>query len=179
MVNVMIGRDYLRECFHYNPDTGIFTPIERPRSHFSSELSYQMSLRTRRKGVELSARDMYGYLTVWLDGSVYKAHRLAFLYMTGEMPKYVDHINQVKDDNRWCNLRPATKSQNCSNVGLRSHNTSGTLCVSWSKRSRKWLVSLTKDKKKIYIGMFDDFELAELVAGEAREHYHGEFARNV
>lgn len=51
-----------------------------------------------------------------IHGYHYKASRLAWLYMTGEWPKYeMDHINHVKDDNRWVNLRDVTPAENCAN----------------------------------------------------------------
>ena len=81
-----------------------------------------------KKGDEAGRIDSKGYRVIGINGKQYKAHRLAFLYMTGKMPpEEVDHINGVRDDNRWFNLRTATSTQNKlnpqgpirSNTGIR------------------------------------------------------------
>jgi len=55
----------------------------------------------------------------------FQAHRFAHYYMTGALPACIDHINGIKDDNRWCNLRGCTVSQNSANRKLNSDNKSG------------------------------------------------------
>jgi len=75
------------------------------------------------------------YLRVKFCGKQVYVHRLAFFLMTGEWPKsHVDHINGIKTDNRWCNLRLATMSQNKANEGIRESNSSGWKGVSFFLR---------------------------------------------
>ncbi len=110
---------------------------------------------------------------------LYKVHRLIWLWMTGDWPeKDIDHINGVRDDNRWINLRLADDKRNQQNAKMPKTNTSGIKGVSWHKRDKKWLVNIKIGGKGYCFGAFDSIEFAELVAHEAREKYHGEFARH-
>ena len=82
-----------------------------------------------------------GYISVSIANVTYLAHRAAWLFMTGEWPKgYLDHINRIKSDNRWCNLREVTASENqhnsltpnaSSKVGFRGvrNGNSGRYCA--------------------------------------------------
>ena len=97
--------------------------------------------------------------------------------MTGIWPegKQIDHINLIKSDNRWVNLRLATPSQNKSNTGKRADNTSGFKGV--SKLGNKWKAQCTANKKFKYLGLYATPELAaEAYEKYAREN-HGEFFR--
>src|SRR5690606_167269 len=108
---------------------------------------------------------------------LHQAHRLAFLYMTGEMPeKVVDHINGDRSDNRWENLRCANQSQNMANVGIRSANTSGTPGVVWDKERQKWRAQLRVNGKKKNLGRFDSIEDAKATVNAAARQQWGEFA---
>jgi hypothetical protein len=74
--------------------------------------------RGRPAGTQLGSLDAEGYRTIAIDGVLYKAHRLAVLYMTGGMPPShlpVDHANRMRDDNRWSNLRVVTATENIAN----------------------------------------------------------------
>lgn len=99
----MITQDCLKEILHYDPETGIFT--------------YRKDYYKCKKGDVFGYTNGRGWLRGKIKGKHYKLHRLAFLYMTGEFPvNETDHINGIKDDNRWCNLREATRSQNMANI---------------------------------------------------------------
>lgn len=115
---------------------------------------------------------------ITLKKKSYLAHRIIFLLHHGYLPDYLDHIDNDKTNNRIENLRPATVIQNQRNAKIRADNTSGIKNVCWNKLYGKWYVVIRVDKKRHYLGYFDDLELAALVASEAREKYHGEFARH-
>jgi hypothetical protein len=128
-------------------------------------------------GNKVGSLTEHGYLETKINKKVYRLHRVIFLMHHGYLPKLVDHINGNKQDNRIENLRPANKSQNSSNAKIHSRNTSGIRGVSFSKKTNKWVVQVVKNAKNIYCGSYIDLELAELVSIEARNKYHGEYAR--
>jgi hypothetical protein len=123
-----------------------------------------------------NARD--GYSRVCVNYKDYLTHRLIFLWHYGYLPKNIDHINLNRSDNNIENLREATNSQNTYNQCKSPRNTSGCKNVSWCKKTNKWLVRIAYNNRKIKQWQIDDFELAELVAYEAREKYHGKFANH-
>ena len=125
-------------------------------------------------------RDLHGqqYMNVELDGKSYKVHRLVFLYHNGYMPKRVDHIDGDRFNNKIENLRDVTASQNALNSKFRRSNTSGSKNVFLEQRSNKWRVQLRINGKSHSFGAYDDLELADLVATEARDKYHGAYARH-
>jgi len=118
------------------------------------------------------------YNTVSIDGKLYLHHRIVFLYHYGYLPKCVDHIDNNPKNNRIENLREATVSQNQLNAKKSIKNTSGIKGVTFNKKTNQWNVHISINKKLKNLGSFKDIELAELVAIEARNKYHGEFARH-
>ncbi len=85
-----------------------------------------------------------------------------------------DHINRNGLDNRRCNLRPATGSQNGWNTGKRKDNTSGYKGVYWDRK--KWRARIKVNGKPIHLGLFDDIKDAARAYNEAALKYHKEFA---
>jgi len=154
----MITQSDLKKVLSYDRETGVFS----------------------RKGKSaVGWADKYGYLRCEIKGKSYFLHRLAWLYEFGEFPpSHIDHINNCKDDNRICNLRLATRSQNLCNVKRTKRNTSGIKNVSFHKESNKWRVVVSVGGKNQSFGLYNDIELAELVAIEAKNKFHGEFARH-
>lgn len=97
-----------------------------------------------------------GYIQIKLMGTMYLAHRLAWLYMTGEFPEFeIDHIDRDKSNNSWDNLRSATHSKNMRNFPIRKDNTSGKTGVCFYKSKRKWIARINNNNnKRITIGSF-------------------------
>lgn len=128
-------------------------------------------------GQQVGSIHKTGYRHVTWNGKIHKVHRLIFLLEQGYLPKEIDHINGDRQDNRLENLREVTRSENQFNKAMCSNNTSGFRGVNWHKHSKSWVVRVcTKGKTKI-LGYFKDLELAGLVADEARNLYHGKFAK--
>lgn len=84
-----------------------------------------------------------GYLKIEVKQRQFYAHRIAFLIMEGRWPEQIDHINRIRTDNRWINLREANQIANAQNHGLRITNTSGEQGVSFTKR-HKWVAEMTR-----------------------------------
>jgi len=108
-----------------------------------------------------------GYVRIFVDGKSYLAHKIAYLIEHGYMPSEIDHIDRSKTNNNVGNLRQCTRSENAINRSLFNNNKTGIKNV--HKHSfGKYEVSFKRNKKSIYCGLFDDLELAELVAIEAK-----------
>jgi hypothetical protein len=119
-----------------------------------------------------------GYKRVMIDYKEYPLHRIAFLMHYGYFPEAVDHINGNPLDNSIQNLRDATAQTNQYNRRKGTNNKSGCKNVSWHKKNQVWQVHVRHDKK-VKSWYVKDFELAELIAQEARNLYHGNFANHV
>lgn len=117
----------------------------------------------------------HGYCQIIVDGRSYKAHRLGWLLHFGEWPKlHLDHINGIRDDNRICNLREATQSQNCRNHRMNKNNTSGYPGV--FKIRKGWGAGIGMNRKWTFLGVYGTPEEAfEAYKKEALKLW-GEFA---
>jgi hypothetical protein len=116
-----------------------------------------------------------GYCFVSINKKKYLAHRLIFMMHYAYLPEFLDHIDGNPSNNLIENLRPASKSENACNRKLSNLNKSKIKNVNWKKN--KWCVQIQINKQKIHIGYYKDIKLAELAAIEARNKYHGQFAR--
>jgi hypothetical protein len=118
------------------------------------------------------------YERITIDGKVHTLHRMIFLWNHGYLPATIDHIDGDRDNNRIENLREATQQQNCLNRKHHSNSKSPYKNVYWNQAAKKWAVAMSINQKRNYFGVFDDVELADLVATEARNLYHGQYARH-
>lgn len=118
-----------------------------------------------------------GYKKIGIRQKKYYVHQLVFLMQHGYLPATIDHIDGDATNNRVDNLRPSDKSKNACNSKTRSDNSSGCRGVAWHKKAGKWMVQVVYNKKPKYLGLYDNFEFACLVADEARDLYHGEHAK--
>lgn len=160
-----VAMDRLRELAHYDPEAGLFTWIKG---------RYGASAGTIAGCVCKTS----GYRVICIDYIHYRANRLAWFYMTGEWPGEldVDHKNRIKHDDRWENLRIATRSKNMGNMATRGANTSGIPGVVWDKTRGKWRAQIRLGGRKTNLGRFDCMEQAIAKYNEAARKEFGEFA---
>ena len=152
----MLDQKLLKELIHYDPETGFFTWRERDRRHFKT-LRSSSTWNARYAGKPAGSSNGKGYLKIGVFNGSYKSHRLAFLYIDGEFPPAdTDHINGVRDDNRWVNLRAVTNSENHKNMRRYKANSSGFAGVHWVESSRKWRAIIVVNKKQKHLGCFTD-----------------------
>lgn len=155
-----INASILKSEVEYIPETGCFL-----RKRHTS----RRNVGERAGGV--SKGD--GYRRISIRGIAYMEHRLAFLYMTGKWPQFiVDHINGIRDDNRWCNLRHVTWSINNAVRQTQSNNTSGFRGVSLH-RSGRWRASLVMNNRQVYHKLFSTKEEAAAAYATAYAKYYG------
>lgn len=162
----MLTQAELKAQLNYNQDTGIFTWIKTNKNSFKKVGDIA--------GTLLSS----SYINIGINKKIYIAHRLAWLYVYGYFPKFIDHINGNPSDNRLCNLRECTHSQNMCNRKLNKNNKSGFKGIFWNSQCNKWECVLSLNNKKIYLGRFNDLNDAISTIQKARDLYHGEFAKN-
>jgi len=139
-----ITYDVISEYIEYNEITGEF---------FLKKTSGDRAKKGDKIGYKINQS---GYLFISFLGSSMQAHRLAFLYMTGKIPEEVDHINHIRDDNRWCNLRASNRKENSQNISMRKDNKSGFNGVCWDKRRSRWESFTKVNFKKVSLGFFVD-----------------------
>ena len=109
-----------------------------------------------RKGCIAGCLNSDGYRVIRIDGLLYYAHRLAWLYINGIWPKTrIDHENRNHDDNWIGNLREATNGQNAMNSRINSNNKSGFKGVSWAKSRGSWVSRIYFGSKLFHLGYFD------------------------
>lgn len=137
----MLTQERVRELFTYS-DGKLYWTDKSPRKGYAGRLA----------GKAQPWRD--GYYNIQIQGKIYAAHRLIFLFHHGYLPALVDHINQDKLDNRIENLRPATKKQNAENCKLYASNTSGHVGVSEDKKTGKWKAYRWDMGKYVNLGSF-------------------------
>ena len=132
----MLNKEELIKNISYNQETGIFL----------------------KNGINVGCSDKDGYLVIKVKDKNYKAHRLAFLYITGNFPENtVDHINGIKNDNRWINLRKATMSENKQNIKApQRNNTTGYLGVSYHKKIGKFRAGIKINGIAKHLGYFEN-----------------------
>lgn len=85
----------------------------------------------------------------------------------------VDHINHNTIDNRKSNLRIVSRSQNQMN-SIQRKNKTGVKGI--SKNGKRWVASIQVNKKRIYLGIFKNFDDAVKARKQAEEKYFGEYA---
>jgi hypothetical protein len=170
----MLTQLRLRELLVYEPETGIFWWRRQ-----SNATGPTLGVRERWANQRAGALTVQGYSIINVDGERFRSVRLAWLYMTGEWPtNHIDHINGDPADDRWVNLREATRSENMANAKLiRTNNTSGARGVSWNKRLEKWHARVNFERRLYHCGYFNSFEEAVESRDRKAAQLHGAFAQ--
>lgn len=139
----------LREILDYCPETGGFT---WRKTHSNAAMA----------GAKAGSPNSKGYISIRIDGTQYKAHRLAWLYVYGEDPGHheIDHADQNKGNNAIGNLRLASRKQNNENIGVPKNNTSGFRGVSFQKNEKHWTAYIYHNRKRIHLGCFKEMHMA-------------------
>jgi HNH endonuclease len=155
----------LCELLSYDPETGLWT--------------WRLSRRGAVKAGAAagSLNNPEGYLRIKIDGHLYLAHRLAVFYMTKSWPKVgTDHKDLDRINNRWTNLREATRSENQANIGAHRDNKLGVKGVSRlpSGKYGVWIMHRGKNKR---LGTWDSAEMASWMYGVVSHALYGAFAR--
>lgn len=163
----MLTQERVRELFIYNENTGYFhrrTTSKGPNSGIGSIAGC----------IELN-----GYRSISIDNRRIKAHKLVFLYKLGYIPEMVDHIDGIKDNNIFNNLRDVDQSTNQKNRKLDIRNKSGVMGVRWLSNIEKWQADIRVDKKLIYLGRWKDKEsaIAARVQAEIKYGFHENHGR--
>lgn len=103
----------------------------------------------------LATKDSNGYLRGSIHNRGYYAHRVVFALREGRWPNGdVDHIDHDRANNDPCNLREATRAQNCQNASPRG-GSSKFLGVSWDKSRGKWLAGIRIEGRRVVLGRFE------------------------
>lgn len=158
----MLTQNELKQLVHYEPSTGVFTWLQKkPQGRYKENLGWL---------------DSKGYIEICIAQKRLKAHRWAWFYVYGELPGQIDHINEIKTDNRLCNLRVVTTKQNHENRGAQKNNTSGFKGV--TRFQNKWRAQIMHNRKNFYLGVYETAEQASNAykqkAQELFTHYQGQ-----
>ncbi|MBT1949615.1 HNH endonuclease [Enterobacter kobei] len=159
--------EMVRELLEYDPTTGLLT------------------WKTCRKKVQKGSvagsvcgngRKLYVKVRI---GRLYRAHRLIWLIVTGEWPKYhIDHVDNDGTNNRWSNLRLATLNQNQHNRELSRANLTGYKGVSRANNlSKPYRANITIGRERRHLGYYRSAEEAAHAYDESARELFGEYAR--
>jgi hypothetical protein len=148
-------------ALRYDPSTGL--------------LSWARDTLTRKAGEVVGRKNVRGYIVVGIRGFEFYAHRLAWLLMTGGWPTLIDHRDQDKANNRWSNLRVATKSQNGANRPAPVNSTTGVKGT-YRDKSGHFYAQISVRGRHVHLGKFSTLEEAAAAYQRAALSAHGEFA---
>jgi len=161
MTQEILTRETLRELLTYDLNTGVFMWAKG-----------RYGVRLEKPAGEAPHHSGYSFISIL--NRKYAKHRLAFLYVLGWMPEQVDHINHIRDDNRWINLRQSHKSDNLRNKSLYKNNKSGFVGVCYEKSSGKWRAHIRVDGKRICLGRHKDKSsaIAARIEADIKYNFH-------
>jgi hypothetical protein len=153
-----IDCNQLREILEYQPETGLFF------------------WKKKRNGISVGqlagGKDRDGYIRIRIDNVKYAAHRLAWMYIHNDFPKnFIDHINGIKSDNRICNIRDVTRSENMQNL-FKPQGRNIYIGVYKNQNANTWYSKIEINGKQIRLGIFKTPEEANIAYKKAKLIYH-------
>ena len=156
-------QEEIKDFINYCPDNGVFT-----RKKTTSNRAKQGQICKRR--------DANGYIVFNINKKTYLGHRVAWFLINGIIPNKmeIDHINRNKSDNRICNLRIVSSSENSRNSPITKRNKSGIVGVSWYQNREKWRATIMDENKQIHLGYFKEKNdaIKARKKAEAKYGYH-------
>lgn len=156
----MITQERLKELFEYDHSTGQFIR--------------KKSFAGQRVGMIAGTKRRDGYIQIRVDGTMYRAHRLVWVYVNGDIPSMeIDHIDGDKSNNRIENLRDVTRIKNLHNQ-TKPRADSKTRIRGASKCGNKFAAMISIKGKTKYLGVYDTPE----IAGEAYLRAKNELLRD-
>lgn len=162
-----LTQELLREIVDYDSKTGIFRWKPRAGRSFGKAVGAKAGCLTKK-----------GYHHIMVCGERHFAHRLAWLYMTGEWPSFqIDHVDGDKQNNAWSNLRKASPSDNKANCPAYRTNPTGLKGAYWYPRLAKWVAKIRRDGHLYHLGYFETKEQAHDAYAQAAKAIYREFAR--
>lgn len=153
----------LRKVLEYDQDTGLFTWI---KNDIKSN-----QWHSRFEGRVAGHRDAAGYVIINFESKSYKAHRIAWYFMTGGWPdKQIDHIDRIKDNNKWKNLRLASNQENQFNTIHQKNSITGVRGVGLNRITGRWYSRITHNGKTYWLGYcYSQEEAVERYEKKAKE----------
>lgn len=153
-----LTQERLKELLEYDQYTGFFTR--------------KTSTGGQKRGTKAGYFRPDRYMVIEINGIKYRASRLAFLWMLGYFPEHeAEHKDRNPSNNKWANLREATRSCNIRNCGKLRNNKSGVTGVCWNEERKKWVAQVVVLKKTISLGRFYSFLDAVNARWEAEVKY--------
>jgi hypothetical protein len=158
MTTNAITQERLKQLVAYDPDGGEFT--------------WLVTVSNRAPAGRKAGGMSNGYIVIRLDGVLYRAHRLAWLYVHGVWPEHdIDHINGRRSDNRLVNLRPATRAENLQNLRIaRAYGSSGLLGA--HRWKGKWRAAIAANGIQHHLGTFETPQEAHEAYLRAKAQLH-------
>jgi len=162
---MIINQSLIKSVLDYNPETGVFTWLKSGQG-----------FRGIKAGDVAGGIAESGYVLIRIKGQTYRAHRLAWVYMTGEQPpEFMDHKDRNRANNRWDNLRPATMSQNHMNA-IWPRKGPGLKGTYFHKQCNLWHARIKLNRKYTSLGYFKTTEEAHKAYQEAASRMFGDYA---
>lgn len=165
-ISTTVTQTRVRELLNYDESSGVFT--------------WKMTTNRRIKvGSIAGSISIKGYHVIRFDGHLHYSHRLAWLYVNGEIGLFeIDHIDGDRKNNRISNLRLASTAQNSMNRGEYKNNTSGLKGVYHDKQRGTWRALIRKDRKRYFLGDFSTPEAAHSKYLSVSKELFGRFVRS-